>query len=164
MPLLTCATRPRIVARASCPCVLAVWLLALTIGCVSPSKAANLLSNPDFEADGTVNTSLPGWSTYGANHYNEFDASVAHSGTNYFKVYQAFNGSVNRNGIYQDHISGPGATYAADGWAYTATSDAIAGGNAAWIEITFRDADANILALYRLRLDHHQPHRERRVS
>jgi len=148
-PPLTPATRPRLVARASCPCVLAFWLLALTIGCASVSKATNLLSNPDFEADGAANTSLPGWSTYGANHYNEADASVAHSGTNYFKVYQAFNGAVNYNGIYQDYISGPGATYAADGWAYTATSDAIAGGNAAWIEITFRDANANVLALYR---------------
>ena len=140
----------RAVARASCPCVLVVWLLVLTIISLTfTTKAANVLSNPGFEAGGASSSNLPGWFTYGANHYAESNNTVAHTGTNYFKVYQAFNGVVNYNGVYQDYISGPGATYAADGWAYTAASDALAGGNAAWIEISFRDANANILALYR---------------
>lgn len=133
--------------RATRPALL--LLASLIFGCTQASQAANVLSNPGFEADGVASTNLLGWFTYGANRYNEYDNAVAHTGTNYFKVYQAFTSSVNYNGIYQDYISGPGATYAADGWAQTATGDALAGGNTAWIEITFRDANANILALYR---------------
>ena len=111
---------------------------------------ASLLSNPGFESGVTGNSaSLPGWQTYGPNAYNQSNPSIAHSGTNFLKVYQSFSGSVNYSGIYQDYISGPGASYSAEGWAYTATNDAVAGQNAAWIEVTFRDAAANILALYR---------------
>ena len=112
--------------------------------------AGSLLSNPGFEADAPgQNQNLPGWQAYGKNAYNETDAAIAHSGSNYFKVYQAFTASVNYSGIYQDYISGPGAVYAADGWAYTRASDALAGNNVAWIEVTFRDASAKVLALYR---------------
>jgi beta-glucanase (GH16 family) len=92
-----------------------------------------------------------GWKTYGANTFNQSGAPVR-TGNNYFKVYQAFTGAVNYSGIYQDYISGPGATYVADGWAYTASGDALAGQNAAWIEVTFRDANGTILALYRSKL------------
>ena len=115
-----------------------------------PLLAANVLSNPGFEYDGSA-SSLIGWTAYGGNTYSEVGAA-AHSGTNYFKVYQAFNGSVNYTGIYQDYISGPGASYSADGWAETLSSDQLAGQNVAWIEVTFRDANANVLALYRSRL------------
>jgi beta-glucanase (GH16 family) len=112
----------------------------------NPAAAADLLTNPGFELD--QSQTLTGWTSYGPNGYNETGAP-AHSGTNYYKVYQAFNGAVNYTGIYQDYISGPGATYSADGWAYTASTDTLAGQNAAWIEVTFRDANANVLALYR---------------
>ena len=112
--------------------------------------SAGLLSNPGFESDPVgQTTTIPGWQLYGSNDYGETSAALAHSGTNYFKVYQAFTGSVNYDGIYQDTISGPGAVYAADGWAYTLASDVLAGQNVAWIEVTFRDANANILSLYR---------------
>ena len=112
--------------------------------------AGSLLSNPGFDADAPgQNQNLLGWKLYGGNTYNETDATIARSATNYFKVYQAFTASVNYSGIYQDYISGPGAVYAADGWAYTRASDAPAGKNSAWIEVTFRDAAANVLALYR---------------
>ena len=154
---------PLVVARAPRPCgpqnrraipalprIICLLLFVLAGVSFAPDgRAASLLSNPGFEADGTASGNLPGWQTYGANHYNESDNTIAHTGTNYFKVYQSFNGVVNFNGVYQDYISGPGATYSADGWAYTAAGDALAGANAAWIEITFRDANANILALYR---------------
>jgi len=120
--------------------VLAVW---------QPAFAASLLSNPGFEAGGSQSGSLPGWTAYGGNAYNETSRAIAHSGSNYFKVYQAFNGQVNYTGVYQDYISGPGAVYAADGWAYTASNDKIAGQNTAWLEVTFRDAGGNVLALYR---------------
>ena len=112
--------------------------------------AASLLSNPGFESDGAGESeNLPGWTTYGFNTYSESSTAIAHSGSNYFKVYQAFTGVTNYTGIYQDYISGAGAVYAADGWVYTASSDTIAGQNTAWLEVTFRDADANVLALYR---------------
>lgn len=109
-------------------------------------SSGNLLSNPGLELD--QGQTLPGWQRFGPNVYNE-TAAVAHDGTNYLKVYQNFSGAVNYSGAYQDYISGPGAIYSADGWAYTMTGDALAGNNAAWIEVTFRDANANILALYR---------------
>jgi len=112
-----------------------------------PLLAANVLSNPGFELHGQ-STNLFGWNAYGGNTYNETGAA-AHSGTNYFKVYQNFSGAVNYSGIYQDYISGPGASYTADGWAETLASDQIAGQDVAWIEVTFRDANANVLALYR---------------
>jgi beta-glucanase (GH16 family) len=122
-------------------------LVALLAGRVA---AANLLSNPGFESGpGGTQNYFPGWQTYGGNNYALTSAALAHSGTNFYKVYQAFNGSTNYTGIYQDYISGPGAAYVADGWAYTLSSDVLAGQNVAWIEVSFRDANANVLALYR---------------
>ena len=83
------------------------------------------------------------------NAYSETSATQARSGTNYFKVYQAFNSQVNYTGVYQDYISGPGVVYSADGWAYVLSTDKPTGQNAVWLEVTFRDASANVLALYR---------------
>ncbi|MGC9942560.1 MAG: glycoside hydrolase family 16 protein [Verrucomicrobiota bacterium] len=126
---------------------LAAVLLSLS---TLPLQATTVLSNPGFESDVPGTTSdIPGWNPYGGNAYIITDAAIAHSGTNYFKVYQNFSGAVNYTGIYQDYISGPGAVYSANGWAYTSASDTLAGQNAAWIEVTFRDASANILATYR---------------
>ena len=117
---------------------------------VTPLMAGNVLTNPGFESDPIgQTTNLPGWTAYGGNAYGETGLTFAHSGTNYFKVYQAFNGQVNYTGIYQDYISGPGATYSANGWSYTSSGDVLKGQNMGWIEITFRDANANVLALYR---------------
>lgn len=130
--------------------VLLLLVACLSLAFLQKSQAGSLLSNPGFEADpGGGTTTLLGWTAYGGNAYSETGPTVARSGTNYFKVYQAFNGQVNYTGIYQDYISGPGAVYAADGWAYTLAGDKLAGQNVAWIEITFRDANANVLALYR---------------
>ena len=112
------------------------------------SRAENLLSQPGFESSAPGQT-VPGWNTYGTNNYIVTKPDLAHDGSNFFKVYPAFEGAVNDSGIYQDCISGPGAVYSASGWAYTGAGDALAGQNVAWIEVTFRDADANVLALYR---------------
>lgn len=109
---------------------------------VNKIDAANVLDNPGFETG-----SFAGWTTYGGNNY--LNSGGAHSGTYYYKVYQAFNGQVNYTGVYQDYVSSAGVTYAADGWAYTLSSDVLAGQNQAWIEISFRDPAGNILALYR---------------
>jgi beta-glucanase (GH16 family) len=109
-----------------------------------PSRAANVLSNSGFETG-----DLGGWTPYSANTYVLDNPSIAHSGNDYFKVYQTFNSQINYNGIYQDNVSGPGAVYSADGWAYTLSSDVMAGQNQAWIEVSFHDAAGNVLALYR---------------
>jgi len=131
--------------------IVAAMIFFLTTLAVSLT-AGNLLTNPSFESDPAGQTqNLVGWTWYGqtwGNTYNE-TGSTAHTGSNYFKVFQGFTGAVNYNGIYQDYISGPGATYSAAGWAYTSSSDVLAGQNVAWIEVTFRDAGENILALYR---------------
>ncbi len=117
---------------------------------VTPLMAGNVLTNPGFESDPLgENQTLLGWSAYGGNAYSETSLTLAHNGTNYFKVFQAFTSSTNYTGVYQDYISGPGAVYTADGWAYTLSGDKLAGRNLAWIEVTFRDANANVLALYR---------------
>ncbi len=128
-------------------------ILSLLILSTPFARAGNLLTNPGFELDPPGPSSvIVGWKAYtasSANVWSETSAAIAHGGTNYLKVYQAFNGSINYNGVYQDYLSGPGAIYAADGWAYTSSSDTLAGQNAAWLEVSFRDANANILALYR---------------
>src|SRR5881394_2884530 len=133
------------------PTCLGLFLhILIATGSVSHVRAAGLLLNPGFEADPPgQNQNILGWQLYGANNFSESDPAIAHSGDNYFKVYQAFNGAINYSGIYQDYISGPAASYSADGWAYTAANDALIGQNTAWIAITFRDANANMLALYR---------------
>lgn len=125
------------------------FCLALT---VTSSMGGNVLSNPGFESDPPGESqNIVGWTWYGQSWGNTFSETGpgAHGGSNYFKVFQGFTDSVNYSGIYQDYISGPGATYAADGWAKTISSDEIAGQNVAWLEVTFRDAAANVLALYR---------------
>jgi hypothetical protein len=95
--------------------------LVLGLSVVVPLRAATLLLNPGFESDPAGSSkATPGWQSYGANVYGQTNAALAHGGTNFLKVYQAFTGSVNFAGIYQDYISGPGASYAADGWACTA--------------------------------------------
>jgi beta-glucanase (GH16 family) len=122
-------------------------LLVLLFGSI-PAYASDILVNAGFEADGPK-TSVVGWMTYGPNVYSESSPTLPRSGTNYLKVYQEFNGAVNYTGVYQDNLSGPGAVYAADGWADTLSSDVLAGQNAAWIEVTFRDVSGNVLSLYR---------------
>lgn len=119
---------------------------------VTPLMAGNVLTNPGFESDAPGQSqNLAGWTWYGQAWGNTFSETGpdAHSGSNYFKVFQGFTGGVNYSGIYQDYISGPGASYTADGWAKTISTDALAGQNLAWLEVTFRDASANALALYR---------------
>lgn len=129
---------------------LTLFVGVLAVAVSIEAQPASLLSNAGFESDPPGhNQSLLGWQQYGANNYNESDAATAHTGTNYYKVYQGFTSSVNYSGIYQDYISGPGATYTFDGWACTAAGDALAGQNQAWLEVTFRDASGNLLSLYR---------------
>jgi beta-glucanase (GH16 family) len=132
--------------RAAAGLALAVGLLfAIEV------RAANVLTNPGFET-----ADLTGWTTFGNSIGNvsvQSGASVAHSGTCYLKTYGQFPNPVAQNytGIYEDNPSAAGAIYAADGWAYTDFSDGngIHGQDAIWLEVSFRDASFNALALYR---------------
>ena len=109
---------------------------------------ANLLSNPGFES-----TSLANWTTYGDAINNTVLKNITNrpvfDGTNVFKVFGQFNGVMNHSGVYQDFSAGAGQSFTACGWMLTPSDDQIAGTNAAWIEISFRDASSNILSLYR---------------
>jgi len=128
-------------ARAAAGFTIAIGLLfAIEAG------AANVLTNPGFET-----AALASWTTFGPNNYSENTAGIAHGGVNYYKVYGSFIGAQNYTGIYQDNPSAPGAIYSADGWAYTLGSDGggIHGQDAIWLEVSFRDASYNALALYR---------------
>jgi hypothetical protein len=139
-----------ICARIFRPCS-NVWQWVCLVGTALlftqlPSHA-NILNNPGFEAT----PSGVGWTMFGQgfNTSIQTSSSIAHGGSNYFKVFQGFTGFITYSGIYQDQPSGPGATYTADGWAYTSSSDVLSGTNLAWIEVSFRDFNGGVLSVYR---------------
>lgn len=111
------------------------------------SCTGNLLTNPGFESG-----NLAGWTAYGSGG-NTFVAPTnslpAHTGGDVFKVYGQFTGGANYSGVYQDVLVTPGANYMADGWALTPNGDNLAGGNLAWLEVTFRNDADTLLSLYR---------------
>jgi beta-glucanase (GH16 family) len=111
-----------------------------------------LWPQPNVLTNGSFESGLSGWIAYGASWTNYLvacDVNTALSGTNYFMVWGQYSGAENFSGVYQDVRCSPGAAYAAQGGAYTSSGDTIGAGNTAWIEVTFRDAATNILALYR---------------
>jgi len=115
-----------------------------------PACGGNVLSNPGFEVGGLAN-----WTTYGQGFNTLLENSnnaPVHGGSNVFKVFGQFTGSNNYSGVFHDTASVPGTTYTASGWALTPSGDQIAGGNTAWIEVSFRDAASSILSLYRTAL------------
>src|SRR6266403_1919180 len=107
--------------------------------------AANILTNPGFET-----SDFTGWTTFGANNLVQSGGSP-HGGADYYKVYGQFSGASNYTGIYQDIPSTPGAAYTADGWAFSLSTDGggIHGQDLIWLEVSFRDASKNALALSR---------------
>ncbi len=119
---------------------------------VATALADNVLTNPGFESDAPGQSqNLVGWTWYGQSWGNTFNetGAEARSGNNYFKVFPGFTKSINYSGIQQDYPAAPGTTYTAEGWAKMISSDSLTGSNVAWIEVSFRDAHANQLALYR---------------
>jgi hypothetical protein len=118
--------------------------IIIALSFAGETRASNILTNSGFETAG-----LAGWTTFGGNNYSQTGAGVAHGGINYCKVYGQFNASTNYTGVYQDSPSAPGAIYSADGWACSLSSDNIKGQDLVWLEVSFRDASYNALALYR---------------
>lgn len=117
------------------------------------ASAGNSLANPGFEdsVSGTDVHPSASWQSYGQNDFSETDSAHAHTGSNYFKVYGAFTGSDNFNGVFQDVFCGSGAVFEAEGWSFSLSSDGggIHGEDQIWLEVTFRDARGNPLVLYR---------------
>lgn len=114
---------------------------------LSSNDQANYLGNPGFETG-----SFSPWINYGfsAIHstndfYEGATARVnAHSG---IRSLQTYNGGGEYNGVYQDIPVNPGDTFAADGWALTPAVNPLFGGNVAWIEVTFRNVNGDVLGL-----------------
>ena len=132
-----------------------LWGLTLLVLMVLAHRlllADNVLMNPGFEANPPGDHhNLVAWNCYGQNRANALNqiGSPARTGSNYCKMFQGLTGRLNYAGLYQDIASGPGAAYSAEGWAYICSTDSLAGQNAAWLEVTFRSAQGNVLALYR---------------
>jgi hypothetical protein len=135
-------------------------VLSLFILSGAAAQASNVLANPGMESG------LSGWTCYGRTGqegwYSYALATVPDpvvSGNNSFKVYAGWNGDPNWNGTYQDAACLPTSVFTATGWFRTKSTDRIVGtygagtaadnGNTAWIEVTFRDPDNNVLALYK---------------
>jgi len=149
MKIFQANLRRRYAIRASCRLCLFASLLA-----PAQSRAANLLSDPGFENNpvGADVHPITGWQWYGQtwDTFTESDG-FAHNGSNYFKVFGQFATNDNYSGLYQDNPAAPGNTYSADGWAYSLSADGggIHGQDQIWLEVTFRDAALNTVALYR---------------
>ena len=146
--LLRCRTRISGVKQ-----VFAVMAAGLVLAAL-PMQAANILTNPGFEADGNHGSgvAITGWTGAPSGPWYINTDQYAHSGNNYYKVWGAFNGGANYQAVYQDNDSLPTSTYQADGWQFTLSSDLMWSGDDldySWLEVSFRDANNNILALYR---------------
>jgi hypothetical protein len=137
-----------------------IVILLLFIFSGTAAQASNVLANPGMESG------LSSWTCYGRTGqegwYSYALATVPDpvvSGNNSFKVYAGWNGDPNWNGTYQDAACLPTSVFTATGWFRTKSTDQIVGtygagaapdnGNTAWLEVTFRDAANNVLALYK---------------
>lgn len=109
---------------------------------VNPPAGGGVLLDPGFESAG-----LPDWTTFGSNVYSETGAT--HEGARSLKIFGQFTGAANESGAWQDVTAAAGDSFVADGWLFTPGGDKIAGGNSAWIEVSFLDANDNVLSLYR---------------
>lgn len=129
--------------------------LALAALTAAPAlQGANILLNPGFEDSGGAwpPVAPTSWTYYGPgeNFYIESNPN-AHSGGRFYKIWGSIwtGGAPNWTGIYQDAGSAPGWTYQANGWFFTLSTDAMGADNRAWLEVSFRDAGNNLLALYK---------------
>jgi len=141
-----------------------VALVAVLVLAASQAHAGNtnILVNPCFAANS--GRFVPtGWTLFlpsepGNTHTNDYwiegNEAVANCGTLYWKEWGAgyFSAPTNNvSGIYEEFGSAPNSVYQASGWFYTLTTDVIGNptfNSYAWIDVSFLDADGNLLALY----------------
>ncbi len=112
-----------------------------------PPCPGNLVQNAGFESGG-----FSPWTPYGAGFNTLIETTntvPVRIGSRAFKVFGQFNGQENYSGVYQDRPAGPGQAFVAGGWGCTPAGDALAGGNTAWLEVSFRDSAGAMLRLYR---------------
>lgn len=137
---------------------------ALSLVLPNQASAQNELVNPDMATG-----DFTGWTVYSAETWNYAIAdtqAAAHSGggpnvaypagAEYsFWVYGDYQGTDEFDGMYQDiKTVTAGDVFTAGAWAFSYSGDYCfqlngANQNEAWAEVTFRDANNNILALYR---------------
>lgn len=111
----------------------------------APTIGTNALANPGFETGG-----LAAWTSYGPNVYlSSLSNYSVHDGTNDLRVYGSSSGYPNYSGLYQDKPCTPGMVYTANGFLLSPATERLAGGNVAWLEVSFRDGSGTILSLYR---------------
>lgn len=137
--------------------ILAVAAALMLAG--SPAQGANLLVNPGFE--GNSGQVVPtGWTYFapptlgaGVKNYWVEQGSRAHTGTFYWKQWDALNNSAVTDvaGIYQEFSTAPGSSYQASGWIYSYSQDngGLGTNGSTWIEVSFLGASSNLLALYK---------------
>ncbi len=120
------------------------------------TEAANLLANPSFESPPNGNTIPTGWNRFSPpttrkDYWVENLPAVAHSGTYYWKQWDATYSGTNVAGIYEDFSTSPGSTFQASGWFYTYSGDAggLGSGQFTWVEVSFLGSSNNVLALYK---------------
>jgi hypothetical protein len=117
------------------------------------AQAGNILLNPGFEADGNHGSGVQpaNWNGNPGGPWYINSDSYAHGPNNYYKVWGAFSGNPNYQAMYQDNGCLPTSAFQASGWFYNIVGDSIfqSPDDYAWLEVSFRDAGNNILALYK---------------
>lgn len=114
-----------------------------------PAKLANTLDNPSFEEDYLTFGVVPDpWINFSGSTLwsaTEFGWSTPVEGTNVVQVYNAGEW----NGIYQDCPAAPGDIFTGDCWLFQSSFDPLlAPTNEVFIEIQFRQGNANPIAIY----------------
>ena len=116
---------------------------------LTPSELANCLDNPSFEQDYVTFGVVPQpWISFSGSvllSTTEFPWAAPVEGTNVVQVYN----QGEWNGIYQDVSAAPGDIFTGDCWLYQSSLDALnALTNEAYLEIQFRQGNANPIAIY----------------
>lgn len=122
---------------------------------LTPAEFANCLDNPGFELDVVVPTQVPEpWINFsGSALVNTNDGYAGDpvnypiqtiDGTNAVRVFNAGE----YNGFYQDVPASPGQIFAGDGWFYISSQELLQGTCEAFLEVQFRQGNANPIAIY----------------
>src|ERR1700731_3118187 len=102
--------------------LLGVALLAVGLAGGQAAHAGQILSNPGFEAG------FNNWAIYSSQTWNyAITTANVHSGANALKLFGQYNGAPNWTVVQERSVCAPGCTYAAEGWAFTLSSDELAG-------------------------------------